>query len=452
MAEPNSNTTSEASQSADEPWNAVITKKQIGYASLVCFIAWVASVYDYTLFGTLLPVIAEDFGWSAAKATAINTYATIGVFLVSLVVGFLIDRYGRKKTLIMLVIGGAVSSGLSGVAIGAASMVIIRAFSGFAVSEEVVNAVYLNEIYKKAKGRGFMYSLVQSGWPVGALLAAGMTSLLLPVVGWRGSFFVAACASIIVIVMAIKLPESPIFAAIKEVERRRKAGDAEGAAKLAAEQDIEVDTGSNMGLKGVFAPELRCHTISLSLVWLFSWMAIQVFAVLGTTVLVEAKGVSFENSLYVLILANAVGFVGYLSHGLVGDRIGRRNTVLMGFLLGGIASIFMLLGPADDSFIYMMYAITLFFLLGPFAAILFYMGESFPPHLRGTGTNVAHVMAPLGAIAGSGLVSILLTIGVPMTWAAILAGSLPLVLSGLLMFGTRHVDHLENDPTEEAVA
>lgn len=128
------------------------------------------------------------------QATAINTYATIGVFLVSLVVGFLIDRYGRKKTLIMLVIGGAISSGLSGAAIGAASMVIIRAFSGFAVSEEVVNAVYLNEIYKKAKGRGFMYSLVQSGWPVGALLAAGMTSLLLPVVGWRGSFFVAACA------------------------------------------------------------------------------------------------------------------------------------------------------------------------------------------------------------------------------------------------------------------
>lgn len=451
MTEPNSTAPSGARPEADEPWNAVITKKQIGYASLVCFIAWVASVYDYTLFGTLLPVIADDFGWSTAKATAINTWATIGVFVVSLVVGTMLDRFGRKKTLILLVIGGAVSSGLSGIAMGAVSMVIIRAFSGFAVSEEVVNAVYLNEIYKKAKGRGFMYSLVQSGWPVGALLAAGMTSLLLPVVGWRGSFFVAACASIIVIVMAVKLPESPVFAAMKEVERRRKAGDKEGATKLASEHGVEIDTGSNMGLKGVLTPELRRHTISLSLVWLFSWMAIQVFAVLGTTVLVEAKGVSFENSLYVLILANAVGFVGYLSHGLVGDRIGRRNTVLMGFLLGGIASIMMLLGPASDSFVYVMYAITLFFLLGPFAAILFYMGESFPAHVRGTGTNVAHVMAPVGAIVGSGLVSVLLTIGVSMTWAAILAGSLPLVLSGLLMFGTRHVDHLEHDSLEEAV-
>ncbi|WP_163650064.1 MFS transporter [Modicisalibacter sp. 'Wilcox'] len=453
MTEPTSSISSPGRRdSADEPWNRVITKKQIGYASLVCFIAWVASVYDYTLFGTLLPVIADDFGWSPAKATAVNTWATIGVFFVSLVVGTMLDHFGRKKTLILLVIGGAVSSGLSGVAIGAASLVIIRAFSGFAVSEEVVNAVYLNEIYKKAKGRGFMYSLVQSGWPVGALCAAGMTSLLLPVVGWRGSFFVAACVSIIVIVMALKLPESPVFAAMKEVERRRKSGDAEGAAQLAAEHDVAVNTGNNLGLKGVLAPELRRHTISLSLVWLFSWMAIQVFAVLGTTVLVEAKGVSFENSLYVLILANAVGFVGYLTHGWVGDRIGRRNTVLMGFLLGGVASLLMLLGPASDGFVYLMYAITLFFLLGPFAAILFYMGESFPAHVRGTGANVAHVMAPVGAIVGSGLVSLLLTLGVTMTWAAILAGSLPLLLSGLLMFGTRHVDHRQHDAIEEAVA
>ncbi|TCK03568.1 MFS transporter [Marinobacterium mangrovicola] len=426
------------------PWDVEITQGQILYASLTCFIAWVASVYDYTLFGTLLPVIAEDFGWTTAQATAVNTWATIGVFAISLIVGTILDRLGRKKALILLVIGGAISSGLSGLAAGVASMVIIRSFSGFAVSEEVVNSVYLNEIYKKAKNRGLMFSLVQSGWPVGALLAAFMVSWLLPTVGWRGSFFIAAAASIIVIVMALKLPESPVFAAMKEVERRRKAGDMQGAQQLAAQHDIEVDHGHDLGLKGVFTPELRKHTISLSLVWLLSWMAIQVFAVLGTTVLVEAKSVSFENSLQVLILANAVGFVGYLFHGWLGDRIGRRATVLIGFVLGGIASLAMLVGPSSDSFVYAMYALTLFFLLGPFAAMLFYMGESFPPQVRGMGANVAHVMAPIGAIIGSALVSVLLTLGLPMGTTAIIAGSLPLVISGLLMFGTRRVDHSAN--------
>src|SRR4028119_2279909 len=96
-----------------EPWNVEITPKTIRQVSVVCFIAWVASVYDFTLFGTLLPVIAEDFGWSVVEATAINTYATIGVFIVALAVGTIIDRMGRKKAPLGLSRGGPGASGAS---------------------------------------------------------------------------------------------------------------------------------------------------------------------------------------------------------------------------------------------------------------------------------------------------------------------------------------------------
>jgi hypothetical protein len=65
------------------------------------------------------------------------------------------------------------------------------------------------------------------------------------------------------------------------------------------------------------------------------------------------------------------------------------------------------------------------------------MGESFPPQVRGMGANVAHVMAPLGGIAGSGLLTILLTAGVDTATAAIITGSGGLILSALCMAGTR---------------
>src|SRR5699024_2260607 len=145
-----------------EPWNREISKKTVYYVSFVCFLAWVASVYDYTLFGTLAPVSAQDFGWTTAQATAVTAWAMVGGPIVSVAVGRIIDRMGRKRALILLVIGGAISSGLTGAAIGALSVIIIRSFSGFAVSEEVVNSVYLNEIYRKTKSRGFMFSLVRS--------------------------------------------------------------------------------------------------------------------------------------------------------------------------------------------------------------------------------------------------------------------------------------------------
>ncbi|HET7639852.1 MAG TPA: hypothetical protein VFK47_14085, partial [Ktedonobacteraceae bacterium] len=43
-----------------------ITQFDIIYASVVAFFAWMFSVYDFILFGTLLPVIALEFRWSTA--------------------------------------------------------------------------------------------------------------------------------------------------------------------------------------------------------------------------------------------------------------------------------------------------------------------------------------------------------------------------------------------------
>lgn len=433
------------------PWDVPVTPSMVRKVSAVCFVAWIVSVYDFTLFGTLLPVIAEDFGWSTAQSTTLNTIAQIGVFIVSLVVGPIIDKLGRRNALVILMIGGGLASGLTGLAGGAVAFVIIRSITGLSLSEEVVNAVYLSEIYKDVKNKGFFYSVVQAGYPIGALVAASMSAVLLPVIGWRWSFAVAGAAAILVALWATRLPESPTFAAIKEAKRRQAAGDQQGAQTLIDQHDLELDEDSKGGFREIFSPALRRHTIFLSLAWLFNWIGIQVFSVLGTTVLVGAKNVSFENALVILIGANAVGFIGYLFHGWLGDRIGRRRTVILGWLAGALSSMAMLLIPGSTWFIIAMYGLTLFFLTGPYAALLYYMGESFPAHVRGTGANVAHVLAPVGAIAGSGLLSIMLFAGFSMTAAAILSGTLGMFMSALCMLGTRKVEVKEPKAASEGV-
>ena len=78
------------------------------------------------------------------------------------------------------------------------------------------------------------------------------------------------------------------------------------------------------------------------------------------------------------------------------------------------------------------------------------MGESYPANVRGMGTNVAHVMAPLGGIAGSGLLSLFLFMGMGMQTAALITGTGGLVISALCMIGTRKV-HQET-VTKEAAA
>lgn len=421
---------------------AAFPPRTIIYTSVICFLAWVFAVYDYTLFGVLLPQLAEEFGWSPAVSTAIATYVAVGTFIFALAIGPLLDYLGRKKALIIATVAAGLTSALSALtpsALAGAYLTVVRSISGLGWSVEVVNSTFLNEIYGTRQRRGFMYSFVQSGWPVGALLAAASTALFLGAIGWRGVFLIAVIPSIFIILLALKLRESPVFEAAKQIRTHEREGRHAEAEELGRRHGLDTHHADENTFRQIFEPDIRKHTILLSLAWLLNFFAIQVFAVLGTTVLVEGKGVTFANALTVLIIANVGAFIGYLSHGFVGDYIGRRQTIAGGWLIGGVVFTVMLFGPDSPAFVIPMYALGLFFLNGPYAALLFYMGESFPARVRGTGVAFAHAMGPIGTIIGSALVTAVLALGFSMVIAAFVSGALGMFLSGLCMLGTRDV-------------
>ena len=428
-----------------------ISHRVLLWTSTVCFLAWVVSVFDFVLFGTLLPVIAKSFKWSTGQSTAVATWVTAGTFVVSLIVGPMIDRLGRKPSLIITTAGAALSSGLSGLVTGTLTLIGARSISGLGYSEEIVNSVYLNETYGKSRRRGFMYSFVQSGWPVGALLAALFTSLFLATLGWRGLFLTATIPAILIALLAFTLRESPAYFALKRARELRKEGHESKAKELASLYDLDISRDNRSGFRQLFAPDLRRHTIFLSLAYMLSWMAIQIFAVLGTTVLVAGKNVSFTDSLVVLVLANVAAFLGYIFHGFIGDHFGRRKTIAVAWMIGGAVLTIMLFGPNNSGFVIALYALGLFFMNGPFSAMLFYMGESFPARVRGLGSNTVHVMGPIGALLGAGVLTLILAVGAPMSVAAFISGSLALVAAGLCMLGTRKVVDEVTEPEVGAV-
>ena len=436
---------------ADAPTiNRNITNKTLVYSSIVCFLAWVFSVYDYTLFGALLPVISDEFGWSTSFGTFILTLVSVGTIIVALMVGPMLDYLGRKPSLVISTVGAALSSGLTGLAPGSlagAYMVAVRTFSGLGYSEQAVNATYLNEMYGNHPRRGFIYSLVQGGWPIGVLLGAALSAVLLPAIGWRNTFLVATFPAIVIAVLALKLRESPKFQAMKYVKKLEKSGRHQEAVEFGRDFDIDVHHSEESTFKQLFEPDLRKHTIFISLAMLCNWIGIQVFAVLGTTVLTEGKGVEFSSSLIILVISNAAAYIGYLCHGFVGDRVGRRLTIAGGWLISSIAYTLMLFGPDSTAFVLTMYTAGLFFIIGPYAALLFFMGESFPTRVRGTGSSFVNAMGPAGAIAGSGLFSLFTGIGLSVVLTAFLAGSIATLLSALLMLGTRDV----KDPRQAEV-
>ena len=420
-----------------------ISRNELIYSSVIAFLAWVVCVYDFIMFGTLLPKIAEDFGWATATSTLIATLVAIGTMVVALLVGPMIDYLGRKRALIITTAGTGLSSlltGLTPAAIAAPFLTLIRAISGLGYSEQAVNTAYLNEIYGNRRGRGFIYAFIQGGWPIGVLLAAAFTALLLGAVGWRGVFMLATVPAIIVALLGFRLRESPRFLAMQRIRELEKENRHADAVEIGRHFDIDVHHVKESTLRQIFEPDIRRHTIFLALAFFTNWIGIQVFAVLGTTVLTEGKGVTFGSALTVLIVSNAAAYIGYLCHGFVGDRIGRRLTIAGGWVISGLAYTLMLFGPSSPGFVLTMYTVGLFFIIGPYAALLFFMGESFPTRIRGTGASFVNAMGPIGAIVGGALLTTFLTVtGDNMVLSAFLAGSVATILSGVLMLGTRDV-------------
>src|SRR5258708_30498465 len=228
----------------------------------------------------------------------------------------------------------------------------------------------------------FSYSLVQGGWPIGALVAAGLTAVLLPLIGWQGCFVFAAIPSFIIAVFARKLKETPQFEASREIARLRKAGQEAEARTLAQELNMSYEEHQTAGFGAVFRGEALRATLAIGGAFLLNWFAIQVFAVLGTTVIPSVHNVTFQNSLIVLLLSNVIGYCGYLAHGFVGDKIGRRNAIAIGWMISGLVFAGMLYGPSNFGVVVLLYSIGLFFLIGPYAALLFFIGETYPTVIR----------------------------------------------------------------------
>src|SRR5699024_12696234 len=105
-------------------------------ATVICMIAGIVAVFDFILFGTLLPRISESFDWSTSEALMVSTLVSVGTAVVLFTMGPLVDKIGRRKGMITTVFGTAVSSAASAAATGATSLVCVRALGGMSLDEQ----------------------------------------------------------------------------------------------------------------------------------------------------------------------------------------------------------------------------------------------------------------------------------------------------------------------------
>lgn len=249
-----------------------VTNRQITYATVLAFLAWAFAVYDFILFGTLLPEIGKDKGLDSAEQATLVTWMSIGAVALGLLAGPVVDKFGRKAGVAVTTAGAGVASVLTALAgvVPAWGLVAIRSLSGLGLSEQGVNGAYLSELYGASddprikKRQGFIYSLVQGGWPIGAILAAALTAVMLPITGWVGCFLFAAVPSLVVALLARKLRESPQFETVQKLRQLQSRGARREAEQLAAALGVD-ESETRSTLADIFRGRGLRTTLSLGL-------------------------------------------------------------------------------------------------------------------------------------------------------------------------------------------
>lgn len=318
--------------------------RYVTYLIIIALLGWSLSSYDSNLLTLTMPAIAKEFHLSASVLGVLGFIVFGAEFVMALFVGWGMDRKGRKWMWVFCLLMAAIFTGLTYFVQTFWQLALVRALaSGFAQSELAVSVTLVNE-QVPGKRRGLLYSIVQGGWPIGVFMASGLY-LLVGGLGWRTVYLFGVIPLILVAIGRMKIRESGRFLHLKAMRTAIAADDQAEVARLRAERPMDVEDMHKGSVREMFATPgpVRSTLTRLSITWLFysaSYVATNLFIAYWLT---AAKGWTSGEAAVLLLFCGGIGFFFYVLGGVLGERFGRKNVLVISGVLVGPLNLLVLL-------------------------------------------------------------------------------------------------------------
>lgn len=372
--------------------------------------------YDWVVISGAKPFFLPYFQIHSPNLIGwVMSCALLGALLGAMFGGYAADRLGRKKMLLFSAILFAISSVLTGWAGSVLTFVIWRIVGGIAIGvASNLSPLYIAEV-SPAAWRGRLVAINQLTIVIGILLADVANWLIArPVAagtsapdiaaswdgqyGWRFMFTAVAVPSIIFLMAAIWIPESPRWLAVKgrledarRVLTRLRGGNCD--AEISAIQASLHDPTSRTTLSQLLDRRLLgVIAVGIGLAVLQQWCGINVIFSYAQNVF-NAAGYHVNGTLFNIVIMGAVNLIFTIAAMLFVDRLGRRKLMIIG--VGGLTCIHFILGWMFHSqlhgwmvVVFVMAAIACYAMtLAPVTWVL--ISEIFPNQIRATAVSVA---------------------------------------------------------------
>ncbi len=346
-------------------------------------LGWMLDAMDFLLFTYALRAIQLELTLSDRSMGALISIALVAAAAGGIVFGRLADRMGRVRAMTLSMLVYSLATGALATSQTFWQLAFWRAVVGFGMGGEwSCGSVLVSETWPdrhRAKAIGFM----QAGWAIGALMAAGLSALVLESYGWRALFVIGAFPALIALFIRRSLEEPDIW---QQAKKRTIA------------------MARKTSMLDIFRPPLRRKTIIASLLtssvliayWgLFSWLP----GFLATPIAKGGAGMTLTKSALWTIVVQLGSLAGYLSFGFIADKIGRRPAFTMFMIAAAIVVPVYATAPSATTLLFLGPLVG-FFGSGYFSLFGALLSELFPTAIRATGQGFCYNIGRLASAAG----------------------------------------------------
>jgi len=345
---------------------------------------WVFDFYDLILFTFLLIPIGRELNFSNVMLSYVLGASLAATAIGGVIFGILSDRYGRKSVLQWTILTYSLGTFLCGFASSLESLLLFRIVTGLGVGGEwATGQTYVGETFPP-RMRGRYGAFMQTGAPLGIVLASVIGGFLAPEVGWRVCFLISVLPALLVVYIRKKLPESDIW-----VERRRLS--AEGGREAKPARSAHENTFFllfSSAYRKLFLQSLVLAIFDMSAYWFtYSWLP---------GYLHQQREFPLAKSAAWMLVTQAGGLLGYLTFGYCADKFGRRPAYSIYSVIMAVGLVMITL-LWDTVAVYPVTILSFMFLVG-FGTGMFsgygpLFSEIFPTAIRNTAMGSAFNLA-----------------------------------------------------------
>lgn len=391
--------------------------KRHWFVGMVIFVAFVVEAWELMIMVFVADGIATEFGLSAVQVGSLIGSMPAGLIIGTYLWGLFIDRIGRKKTLLYSFIGFGIIQFASAFSVNFEMLYGLRFLAGVVFGGVIVGTFpYFQELLPvKSRGKASVY--LSGGFPIGTILAVGVTALFLQIAGnfeaWRLVMVISSLAAFWAL-MILRIPESPYWLAGKgKVEEAKKVINYLSDGKITVPENERpiVTKIKKANYFTIFKKEFIKRTTFQTLIhftynlgyWgLMAWIP---------TLLMQ-RGLSMGESLGFVALTAVFQIPGYIVASHLTGKYGRKKIMAV-FVIGAIIAGYAFAFASTIPQLYIFNFALGFFLLGIAGIWNTWSAEIYPSNIRAAGYSFGVAAQRWANAIAPSLIGVLVGLGFP---------------------------------------